>query len=318
VSGPAVRAGILLPPRDVLPALAAEIAAVLPAYAAELGGIELLFAAPEGTPAERAAAARAFLEAEDVVALVASFTDGADAEIAAVADAAEVPLLATLSSRPRNSIAPSRWVRDLCGGIVEQSIALVRHVGAQRVALLHRDREIAEAVARRVDGVHPIDASTASLRDFDALLFAGPEAIPLGLFDETVRWPPLLFAGGAVPPSLFDRIRPDGGVWIALPTFAHDQSTAARGAYEDLIRRHGIPTGHRISQFAALTSLGLFADAARRCGGDVTRASLLRAVDDTRGFHSGLFPRLTYGAERRIGSTGAWVVGRNLDPVWID
>jgi hypothetical protein len=305
----------------------------LSAYVDENGGdrpVELLFAAPEGSAAERAANARAFVEKEELVALVASFTDGADAELAALADELEVPLLATLSSSPRSSVAPNRWLRDLCGGVVEQSAALVRCVEGGNIALLHTDAAMAAAIARRAEGVHAVKAATATAatlreRAFDAVLFAGADAALLRVLQEMSAiewWPPLLFAGATIPPSFFDRIRPAGGVWIAFPTTARDQSPATLSAYLELVSRHRIPTEHRVSQFAALTSLALFLDAVRRCDGEVTRQSVLRAVDETRGFHSGLFPRLTYGAGRHIGSTGAWVLsahrGRAVSPVWMD
>ena len=333
MSGSVLRAGVLLPPRDLLPAVAGEVAAVLSAYVEEHAGdhpIELAFCAPEGTAAQRAQTAREFVRTENFVALVASFTDGADAELAAVAEETEIPLLATLSSNPRSSIAPNNWVRDLCGGVVEQSLALVRCVEAANIALLHTDPPTAAAISRRSAGVRAVEAMTttaAKLRElaFAAVLFAGADAALLRLLQEMSAiewWPPLLFAGATIPPSFFDRIRPAGGVWIAFPTTARDQNPATLSAYLELVHRHQIPTEHRVSQFAALTSLALFMDAVRRCGGDATRHSLVRAIDDTRGFHSGLFPRLTYGAGRHIGSTGAWVLaahrGRANSPVWVE
>lgn len=333
MSDSALRAGVLLPPRNVLPAAAGEVAAILSAYIEENAGdhsVELLFAAPEGTTAERVQMAREFVEKENLVALVASFTDGADAELAALAEEMALPLLATLSSNPCSSVAPNHWLRDLCGGVVEQSAALVRCVADGNIALLHTNATTASAIARRADGVHPVEATTATaatLRDlaFTAVLFAGADAALLRVLQEMSAiewWPQLLFAGASIPPSFFDRIRPEGGVWIAFPTTARDQSPATLNEYLELADRYHIPTTHRTSQFAALTSLALFLDAVRRCGGDVTRQSLLRAVDDTRGFHSGLFPRLTYGAERQIGSTGTWVLaahrGRAVSPVWVD
>ena len=333
MSGSAPRAGVLLPPRNVLPAVAGEVAAVLSAYVEENGGagaVELVFAAPEGTAAERTQTARELVEKENLLALVASFTDGADAELAALAEEMELPLLATLSSSPRSSVAPNHWVRDLCGGVVEQSVALVRCVETGSIALLHTDSATASAIARRASGVSPVEALTATaakLRElaFAAVLFAGADAALLRLLQEMSAidwWPPLLFAGATIPPSFFDRIRPAGGVWIAFPTTARDQSPATLSAYLELVHRHQIPTEHRVSQFAALTSLALFLDAVRRCDGDVTRQSLLRAVDDTRGFHSGLFPRLTYGADRHVGSTGAWVLaahrGKAGSAVWVE
>ncbi len=331
MGGSAIRAGVLLPPRDALPELAGEIGSVLSAYVDALDSnrrIDLLFAAPEGTPAQRAAMARELVEKEDPLALVASFTDGADAELAAMADEVRVPVLATLSSSPRSSIAPGAYLRDLCGGVVEQSAALIRSVGAKSIALLHTDGTIGPPIAQCASGVFPIDASTVSAaalreRDFAAVLFAGAGPAVLRILGEMRAldwWPPLLFAGAPVSPSTFDRVRPSGGVWVALPTSARDQTTAALNAYLDLVKRQRLPVAHQFSQFAALTSLQIFLDALRRCEPD--RPSLLRAIDETRSFHSGLFPRLTYGPERHIGSTGAWVIavhrGRSVSPVWVD
>jgi hypothetical protein len=324
MNGSAIRAAVLLPPRDVLPAVGREVAALLSAYVAELGDgrrIDLVFGDQEGSPAARAEAAREFVRKEEPLALVATFTDGADAELAAVADEMHVPLLATLSSNPRSSIAPSRWLRDLCGGVVEQARALVRSVESKSVALLHTDN----AIALRVEGVHPFNANHTSARDlagFDAVLFAGAEPAMLRLFEEMEIWPTLLLAGAALPPSLFDRVHPPNGVWVALPASARDESPAALAKYLDLVQRHGIPTEHRFSQLAALTSLQLFLDALGRCGHDAGREPLLHAVDDTRAFHSGFLPRLSYGEGRHIGSTGAWVVPVHKAPaggaVWVD
>lgn len=324
MNGSAIRAAVLLPPRDVPPAVAREVAALLSAYVAERpdgARVELLFADQEGTAAERADAARDFVRREAPLALVASFTDGADAELAAVADELQVPLLATISSRPHSTIKPTRWLRDLCGGVIEQARALVRTAKAKTIALLHTD----DAVAHLVDGVQPFEASRASARDlegFEAVLFAGADPAMLELFEQMERWPTLLLAGAALPPSLLDRVRPSNGVWIALPSSARNESPAALARYIDLVQRHGLSTEHRFSQFAALTSLQLFLDALRRCDGEISRDGLLRAVDDTRRFHSGLLPHLSYGQDRHIGSTGAWIVpvhaARAGREVWVD
>src|SRR5947199_290076 len=126
--GSAIRAAVLLPPADGLPALGAPVASLLAAYASENAEMELILFEQEGSAADRARAMRELVRQEQPLALVASFTDGADAELAAAADQLEVPLLATLSSRPRSSVAPHRWLRDLCGGVIEQSAALLRTV----------------------------------------------------------------------------------------------------------------------------------------------------------------------------------------------
>lgn len=290
-----------------------EVAALMSAYAGERAPeVRLIFGEQD--------AMRELVRREEPLALVASFTDGAGAELAAAADELQVPLLATLSSGPRSSVAAHRWLRDLCGGVVEQSRALLRSAKAANAALLHTD----DAIARCVPAARPFHAHTAAARDlagFDAIVFAGADPAMLRLFAELATPPKLLLAGGALPPSLFDRGLPPAGVWIALPSCPRDESPFAVAAYRDLVRRHGIPGTHRMSQYAALTSLQLFLDALRRCGAKVTREDLLEAIDDTQEFRSGLLPPLTYSAERHVGSTGAWVLAmheRGREMEWVD
>jgi Cytochrome c len=108
-----------------------EIRAVLTDYVAKHDAVygrkvELVFGGSDGTPTERAAAMRAFVEKETPFALIASVTEGADAELADAAEAERIPLLATISTHPRSSDAPNRWLRDLVAGVAEQRRALAR------------------------------------------------------------------------------------------------------------------------------------------------------------------------------------------------
>jgi len=158
-----------------------------------------------------------------------------------------------------------------------------------------------------------------------AVLLAGwaPELV---LFLDQMRelewWPPLLIAGASLPPRALDRARAGSDIWIALPTIDRDRQKEAVDAYLSLAQRHEIPAAHQLSQFAALTSLQLFVDALERIGGPPDRRSLLAEIDRTEMFRGGLFPALTYGRDRHIGSTGAWIVpvhrGRDADPRWVD
>ncbi|HEX2120625.1 MAG TPA: ABC transporter substrate-binding protein [Thermoanaerobaculia bacterium] len=340
VSGSSIRLGVLLPPRDVLPTVSGAVAALLGAYVDELnaeGGVrrrrlDLFFAAPEGTADERAQAMREFVKNERLFALAASFTDGADRELSVAAAELGIPLLATISSKPWSSIAPGKWVRDLCGGVVEQSVALMTAFGARggggTVAVLHDDHAAAEAIGRyaglqaQFADVKTMTAEELRRRDPAAVLLAASGGAAERLLHELSVmqwWPPLLLPGGALPPQLLDRLRPGGGVWIAVPTAAQDQTPEALDAYTALAKRHVLPLGHQISQFAALTSMQLFLDAIRRAD-DVHQTSLLAAIDATQRFHSGLFAPLTYGPRRHIGSSGAWIFAlhEGTAPQWVE
>ena len=123
VTATSVRVGVLQSSPDVRAVLADYVAKHDPVFGRK---VELVFAGSDGTPAERAAAMRAFAEKEKPFALIASVTEGADAELAAAAEAEQIPLLATISTHPRSSDAPNRWLRDLVAGVAEQRRALAR------------------------------------------------------------------------------------------------------------------------------------------------------------------------------------------------
>ncbi len=73
---------------------------------------------------------------------------------------------------------------------------------------------------------------------------------------------------------------------------------------------------------AALAAAALIADALRRAGRDVSRASFLEALETTSRFESEHAPPLTFTPTRHIGSTGAYLVdfdeGTPSPPRWVD
>src|SRR5947207_14447548 len=90
-----VRAGVLLPPGDVLGGAAAAVRSVLEAHAASVnrdGGVhgrslDLTFDDPGGSAPERAASARALLDRERLFVLGASYVDGPARDSVARAEA---------------------------------------------------------------------------------------------------------------------------------------------------------------------------------------------------------------------------------------
>src|SRR6185436_14899327 len=142
-----VRAGVLLPPGDVLGGAAAAVRAVLEAHAASVnrdGGVhgrslELTFDDSGGSAPERAGSARALLDRERLFLLGASYIDGADSEMVTLADEMQVPLIATTGSP---AVAASRYARAILAGAAEVARTLVvfaaRHLGrTRRLAVVH-------------------------------------------------------------------------------------------------------------------------------------------------------------------------------------
>lgn len=335
--------GVVLPPRDALPALGDDVRAMLTAYfdaANRAGGIygrriDLVYVQPGGTPQDRADGVRAFLRDESPFALIGSFTDGAEREIAGVADREETPLLAMMTSNARGAIAPSRYVRDLVAGLAEQSRALVRAAalrgshGHRAAVVRARDmrlRDVADATVGElreagfsdpaiVDGIE----GTA---DCNLLLFLDRRELTSFLASLARRgWKGTLLVPAAIAdPTLFERVDPEIVTLVSFPMLPADATSQAVAIYEQLVGVTRLGPAHLPARLAALASAALTVDALRRAGRTLSRDRFLDAIDSTSQFRSGFVPPLTFGPTRRLGSTGSWVltIGDPSGPVWID
>lgn len=340
-----VRAGVLLPPADVLGAATAAVRAVLQAHAASInagGGVhgrtlDLTFDDRGGSAPERAAATRALLQRERLFILGASYIDGADTEIAALADELQVPLIATTGSP---AVSSSRFARAILAGAAEVARTLVafaaRHHGSERrVAVVHDGkcppaREAALNEARRAAFAVTDDAD---LRNFDGTLDAlrtrrCDTVVFLAGFDPLERfltwardheWLPdlLLPASSAAPEALADMpVR----AWIALPTGPFDRTLRGLNDYRALGRFAPLLPDFPTLQFAALAAAEVLVEALSRAGRELTRERFLEAIDGIASFETGLVPSLSFSPTRHIGSTGAWIapVKGGGEIVWVE
>jgi cytochrome c553 len=312
LSDSAVRIGVILPPDPPLGAVAADVRSALIAYTKEttIHGrkLELVFGSASGNATERATAVRAFLARERPFALVSSFTEGADLEIAAAVEASGVPMLATLSATPASSKAPTPWVRDLFAGLADQVRALL-HLAAKnlgtghRIAIVGGNGELGSVAAREAKSLgFPLTTfppespgiGQQAQADPDILLILG-SLPPIEHFHGTILVP-----ASVAHPAFFDRH--EGSLYLSLPMLPSDV--------------------HSPSVSAALASASLLVDALRRTGRDLTRDGLMEAIDATSKLETGYGPPLTFRPDRHVGSTGAWIVvfGPNgvSAPVWVE
>jgi ABC-type branched-subunit amino acid transport system substrate-binding protein len=337
----AVRAGVLLPPGDVLGGAATAVRAVLEAHAASVnrdGGVhgrllDLAFDAAGGSAPERAASARALLDRERLFVLGASYVDGADNDIIAVAEELQLPMIATTGSP---AVAAARYARAILAGPAEVARALVafaaKSLGPERrVAIVHDGksaaaREAALNEARRAAFAVTEEAEVTKLdplpaRRCDTVVFLGG----INALDQCIAWardhewlPDLLLpASSASPESLAGVPMP---AWIALPTGPFDRTAGGLAAYRALSAFGKLRPDFPTLQFAALAAAEVLVEALRRAGRELTRESFLAALDSITDFETGLVPRLSFSPARHIGSTGAWIapVRRPGEMTWIE
>ena len=100
---------------------------------------------------------------------------------------------------------------------------------------------------------------------------------------------------------------------------------AGREEYERLRAGFGLPGHHRAAQMAALAAAKVLEEGIRRCGEALSRAKLVEELERLDEFPTGFSRPLTFGPNRRVGSTGAYVLtvdlaGHQLQPTggWVE
>lgn len=334
-----IRLGVILPPQSTMRQASQETRAILEAWFKDVnrrGGVhgrtfEVAFTDPAGTPEERVKRVAEFVDKENVFALVSSFTEGAERELSDFAESQEIPLITSLASNPRSTVAPGMYVRELFAGFAEQAKAMIRVAARdgtkdKRAAVASRDVRLtavrdAAVEALRTTGFADAAAidDASALRDYDVVVFL--DGALLREFHargagKTLTLVPASLAG----PDLFTE---EGSrALLSFATLPRDWSEAGLGTRARLAADGPIGRTHPASQFAALASATLATDALARAGRALTRDAFLAAIDQTRRFAPGFGPPFTFRPDRHLGSTGAYVLplqgGRNGDPEWID
>jgi branched-chain amino acid transport system substrate-binding protein len=340
-----VRAGVLLPPADVLGGACDAVRIVLQAHAASVNGaggvhgrsLDLAFDSAGGSAQKRAAAARELLGRERLFVIGASYVDGADGEIAAIADELQIPLIATTGSP---AVSASRYARAILAGPSEVARTLVAFAarylgrdrrlavahdgkgGAAREAALNEARRAAFAVTDDAD-LFNLDSTLDALRArrCDTVVFLGGSE----LLERFLAWshehewlPDLLLPASSTPPESLASA--NLAAWIALPTGPFDRTPDGLADYRALQAFAPLRPDYPTLQFAALAAAELLVEALRHAGRDLTREGFLDAIDSITHFQTGLVPALSFSPTRHIGSTGAWIApvkgGKQI--VWVE
>lgn len=357
VSESALRLGVLLPPPGAPAGMGPAVRAALEARfgAANAAGglygrrLEARFLELPANPGERRAAAARFLETEGVFAVAAAFLSGADAELVALFQEKEVPLVGPFTLYPREELPLNRYVFYLLPGLETQGRALVKFArglpaeGAPRPAVVApRDGDLdaaVQALIKACEGWAPATVERYGREPFkagelverlaaakaDPLFFlgSGTEAAALLRAAEPTAWRPRLLATASAADDSFYAAPAafDGRLFLALPA-SPDPKAQAAGRYRAL---GSLPAGHLSAQLSALAAAEVLIQALERAGRDLDRESFVETLEGLRGFDPGYTPPVSYGPGRRLGARGAFIytldlAGRRLAPAgpWID
>ena len=357
-----LRIGTLLPTDGPLGDLGQAMRAVLEAYLADVnasGGVHGRRVNLVVTPLPDVGTDRVEgvtrLMSEDVFALLSPFTTGVEGEATRLADASRMPVVGPFTLFPDSGAETGRFSFYVYPGLPGEARALVeyaaRHLGLKNpaVAVLHPEgEEYAPVVAavtsqaarhgwERVQtvtftpGAFNLGGRAAAQAEAGAevvLLLGGREGV--ASFVEGLRAtgarPYLLLPGSLASEAVLGAADALGDrVYLAFPSLPSDQGGPGLQAFRDLQARHALPRRHLAAQTSAYVAAEVLVEALKRSGRDVSRESLQQTLERLVDFPTGLTRQVTYGPLRRVGLSGAHIVG--LDPqartfrptgVWID
>jgi ABC-type branched-subunit amino acid transport system substrate-binding protein len=345
-----ITVGTIVPVKGELAAVGQAIRASLTAYFDEVnsrGGIynrrvELKFIETADTPAATAANLRRALQDEQVFALAGAFTAGADREIAALADEMGMPVIGPLTLSPQTARPLNRQVFYLLSGLEGQARALVNYASQKSqgdksgVLVVYPESELSAGVVEAVkdqcqkNGCGTVETYGYQRAQFDAqalagklgktgkqvviFLGAGDEAVALMREADKLNWSPAVYLTGAGGSGIMDApLSFNRKIYLAFPTSPADQTEEGVREFRALATKYNLPRTHLATQLSAQGAAKILVEALKRAGKDVSREKLIETLEGLNQFATGLTPAVTYGPNRRIGASGAYVVTIDLE-----
>jgi ABC-type branched-subunit amino acid transport system substrate-binding protein len=349
-----ISVGLLIPTKGALGEMGQAIRAVTAAYFEEInrqGGIynrklELKVGETGETPAATSANLERLITNDQVFALANVFTAGADAEVGALVQKNEVPLVGAITLMPQTGAPLNRQVFYLLPGVAEQSRALVSYAAQKlndknaRLAIVYTQGDtIASVAAEAVDaqsktvgwtlpprvalkpGLPPDAAAVtavAALKDKGTqAVFIFGAGLPLSFLKEAEKagFSPQVYLLGALagsdvlnaPASFKDKI------FLAFPTVPSDITGEGEENFRALAQKYQLPPAHVAAQISAYAAAQIFVEALKRAGQDLSREKLIASLEGIYEYNTGLTPPITFGPNRRVGALGAHMVSVDVE-----
>jgi ABC-type branched-subunit amino acid transport system substrate-binding protein len=345
-----IKVGAALPLTGALARVGEDVKATLAAYFAEInarGGIhgrqiELVVVDSRGESAATLAATERLLEREGVFALVASFEPGVSTATNDYLKLNEVALVGAVTLSPRPSVPPNRFVFYLLPTIGEQARALVDFAATKfkagappRVAVISSENEFdadARAGFQSQTKLYPMqivaDETYAAGRfRVEATIEMIARKKPDGIFffgnPEEFAGLTRGMAAAKLNAALFSSVTMIGHSAFDAPALLAPQiflayPAALPGAddfteFVNVMHKANVGLNSPAFQAVAYGAAQTFAEAARASGRQLSRAALLASLEGLRDFKTGVVPPLTFGANRRVGASGSYIVGLDLN-----
>lgn len=299
--------------------------------------IELKIIETAETPAAKLANIERLLAGERAFALLGAFIAGSEKMIIPVIAQHEAPLIGPITLYPQTEFPLNRQIFYLFSGVNGQARALMDFVARQQelkrsgVAVVYPGNETNVSVVRAiadqskknklnapyvyeyVTGSFNVGEAIKQLRqaDREAIFFLGDGAELLSFVREAAKlsWYPSIFQPGSGGAEVFDApLGFNGKIFFSVPTSPTDQSARGLKEFYALADKYKLSRKHLAVQFSTYSAAKILVEALRQAGRDVSREKLIQALEGLYQYPTGLTPAITYGPNRRIGATGAYVL----------
>ena len=289
-------------------------------------------------------AAQDLVARESVFALFGSYMPGYEKELSTLVGDEQIPHIGPNSLLSRD--AGGRYEFYVQPTIVEQSKALMTFAraenGSARIAIVYPRvtgfDELVETL--REYAVEHEEATVLAtpytlgdqdevvlvrrLRDAgaDTVVFLGSGQDMLdfaGAADELGWQPTMLAPAQFAERHVFDLPTTfSGRTLLSYPALPDDYTTTGVAEFESLHEKFGIAYANSVAQVAAFLATRVLFEALERAGPDLSRASLIAALEQFDDYAPGLSPPISYSANRRIGVRGAHVLRVDLEAGRLD
>ena len=350
ISETSISIGVILPGNNKIKSHA--IKEVISAYFSNLnqqGGIyqrhiKLLFiTSPPNNSKEELDAFEKKLRHGNVFAFVASNLQGIEALMNDYTDRTGVPVIGALSATPHLAFPLNRYIFYLLSGKSRQTLALQSFVEkthqlkstATSIALLENTAgfsALTQIFSKRNQntpraGVITIDPSTSKqslkskliqqknnkVNSVYLLISKSMQAIFFNVAEEINWFPIVLIPGSEINPELFSiPLGFDQRTFIALPSLPTDYSSSGLIHYNNLQKENQVTSNYKHSQLLAISAAKLLKEALIKTGYKMEQQKLVAMMESLYQFDTKLTRPVSYGPNRRVGISGAYIVTIDL------
>jgi len=278
-----------------------------------------------------------FLGKERPFALGCSFMPAADSLLAEYLQGQKMPLCGAISENTSTGRRISRYVFHLYAGLTEQTSALLDKAGTEASGVLMvcsdtpEDREQIRRIKEFRKGnrlpvpdvyfipagepVSALASDIASRKPGAVVFFSGADLSGLlHAFAKRSFLPRVFAPGSRAGKGIFSApIAFHKKVILAYPTWADQITSQGYQLFRELQKQYELPENFQNMQMICLAATNLLIEALKTCGTELSREKLIKSIENGGDFKSGLIPVLSYGPNKRVGSTRVFLMELDLE-----